>query len=249
MILGAQLYTVTKACQTLDGLAETLTRVADMGYTSVQLSGVCAYDPEWMKEQLDKNGLKCAITHNGLDKLQYCKRLVDQNKVFGCKYIGLGKYNMTFEPIEKAYERFRDIYRPVAKGIKECGGYFMYHNHDGEFAKIGDKTVIEKMAEDFSADEMGFTVDVFWCQAGGADPAEVIERYAGRVPCIHLKDFKYGKLYAPVGEGNLNFDRIIAAAESAGVEYALVEQDNCYNDDPFDCLKRSLAYLNAMGLK
>lgn len=249
MILGAQLYTAAKYCKTLDGLAETLTRVADMGYTSVQLSGVCAYEPEWMKEQLDKNGLTCAITHNGLDKLQYGKRIVEQQKIFGNKYIGLGKYNMEFEPLEKAYERFRDIYTPVAKAIREYGGYFMYHNHAAEFAKIGDKTVLEKMAEDFSPEDMGFTLDVFWCQVGGADPAEVIERYAGRVPCIHLKDLKYDRKYAPVGDGNMNFDRICAAAEKAGVEYGLVEQDNCYEDDPFDCLKRSLDYLHAMGLK
>lgn len=249
MILGAQLYTVNKFCKTLDGLAETLTRIADMGYTSVQLSGVCAYEPEWMKEQLDKNGLTCAITHNGLDKLQYCQRIVDQQKIFGCKYIGLGKYNMSFEPLEKAYERFRDIYRPVARGIRECGGYFMYHNHAAEFAKIGNKTVMDKMAEDFAPEDMGFTLDVFWCQVGGADPAEMIERLAGRTPCIHLKDLKFDRVYAPVGEGNMNFDRIIAAAESAGVAYGLVEQDTCYDEDPFDCLKRSLAYLHAMGLK
>ena len=65
MVIGAQLYTVTKFCQNLDDLSETLKKVADMGYTSVQLSGVCEYDPKWMKEQLDlihKTGFECFFT-------------------------------------------------------------------------------------------------------------------------------------------------------------------------------------------
>jgi len=54
-----------------------------------------------------------------------------------------------------------------------------------------------------------------------------IEKLSGRVPCIHLKDFAYGRKMAVVGEGNLNFDRIFAAAADAGTEYMLVEQDDC----------------------
>ena len=63
MISGAQLYTLRNFCKTKEELAETLKRVADIGYTSVQLSGVCAYEPEWMAKQLKQNGLVCAVTH------------------------------------------------------------------------------------------------------------------------------------------------------------------------------------------
>ncbi len=55
--IGAQLYTLRDYCQTTDGFADTLARVADMGYTTVQMSGCCAYEPEWFREQLEKNGL------------------------------------------------------------------------------------------------------------------------------------------------------------------------------------------------
>ena len=40
--IGAQLYTLRDYCQTTDGFADTLARVADMGYTTVQMSGCCA---------------------------------------------------------------------------------------------------------------------------------------------------------------------------------------------------------------
>jgi len=69
--------------------------------------------------------------------------------------------------------------------------------------------------------------------------------------CIHLKDLGVvGKeqQMRPVGEGNINFDAVIAAAYDSNCEFALVEQDHTYGEDPFDCLARSYKYLNSLGL-
>ena len=125
----------------------------------------------------------------------------------------------------------------------------MYHNHDQEFKKVGGKLILEHLAETFSPDILGFTLDTFWVQAGGSDPAMWIEKLSGRVPVIHLKDFAYGKKMAVVGEGNINFDRVFATAENAGTQYMLVEQDDCNGENPFDCLKRSYDYLKSKGFK
>ena len=43
----------------------------------------------------------------------------------------------------------------------------------------------------------------------------------------------------PIYEGILDYDAYINALYDAGCEYALVEQDFTYDEDPFDCLKRS----------
>lgn len=46
MILGAQFFTLREHCQTLEGLAESLARVADIGYTTVHLKDMtCGEDP------------------------------------------------------------------------------------------------------------------------------------------------------------------------------------------------------------
>ena len=63
MEIGAQFYTVRDFCKTLDDFAETLKKVADIGYRNVQISGTCPYDAQWLKEQLDRNGLRCVLTH------------------------------------------------------------------------------------------------------------------------------------------------------------------------------------------
>lgn len=70
MKIGVQFYTLRDYCKTPEELAASLKRVADIGYTTVQISGVCEFEPEWLKKELDKNGLECAITHWGYDEVK-----------------------------------------------------------------------------------------------------------------------------------------------------------------------------------
>lgn len=250
MRIGAQFFTIRDFCKDLNGLSESLKKVADIGYEYVQISGICPYEPEWLKAELQKNGLKCVLTHTPADRLTGdTAQVARDHDVFGCDYVGLGFYPFDESKSDKNYDNFIKTYKPVAKALKENGKYFMYHNHDREFIKLDGKLILQRLSEEFAADEMGFTLDTFWVQAGGGDPAQWIERLSGRLPCIHLKDFKYGKQMAVVGEGNINFDRVFEKAEAAGTKYMLVEQDNCYDEDPFDCLKRSYNNLRVMGFK
>lgn len=252
MKIGAQLYTVRELCRTLDDFAETLKRVADIGYKTVQVSGrPCEFTAEWLKEQLDKNGLECVLTHSAAARFtDELEQVIQEHDVFSCKYMGLGGCLFNDEnEADGGYRNFVDTFTPLAKKMKENGKFFMYHNHDHEFKKLDGKLIIERLAEDFPADCVGFTLDTFWVQAGGGDPAQWLERLSGRVPCIHLKDYSYGRKMAVIGEGNMNFDRIFEKAEAAGTKYMLVEQDNCNGEDPLDCLRRSYQYLRAMGFQ
>ena len=63
MEIGAQLYTVRDYAKTTEDFAETLKKIADIGYRIVQVSGTCGYEPEWLAEQLKATGLKCVLTH------------------------------------------------------------------------------------------------------------------------------------------------------------------------------------------
>lgn len=250
---GAQFFTIRDFCKTPEDLALSLKKVADIGYTTVQLSGVCAYDPAWMDEQLKMNGLKCVITHYNPDKIaDETEKTVADHKAYGCKHIGIGSVPGGLNG-RADYDRFLQRFLPAARYIKEQGGLFMFHNHFMEFEKDENGvTYMEHMMRDFAPDEMGFTLDTYWVQYSGADPAAWLRKLSGRVPCIHLKDMAIvgGKqCMAVVGEGNINFDSVLCEAEKAGTEYLLVEQDDCYGEDPFACLKRSYENLKAMGIE
>lgn len=252
MKIGVQFFTLRKQCDTLENFSETLKRVADIGYTTVQISGVCPYEPEWLKAELDKNGLKCVLTHTKgdlmiADPIKVC----NDHKVFGCRNIGLGSIpggHVT----EESYAQFVADFKPVAEVFKKEGHKLFYHNHQREFARSENgKLFMERFLDDFTPDLLGVTFDTYWAQVGGVNPAEWLEKLVGRVECIHLKDMKIiGKeqKMAYVGEGNLNFPKIIDTAEKVGVEYLLVEQDDCGEMDPFECVKRSYDYLTSLGL-
>lgn len=245
MKIGAQLYTLRDRCKTPEELANTLKRVAQIGYQYVQVSGVCEYDPAWLKKTLDENGLTCVLTHIPLDRLKADPvQVAADHDVLDCPCVGLGYYDFNI----KTPADFIEELTPVAEALAENGKYFMFHNHAFEFKKDeDDEYYLARLAQHFPAEAMGFIFDTYWASKAGEDPAAWIRRFTGRLRCIHLKDITDDEKMAVVGEGNIDFDAVFAAAEEAGVKYMLVEQDDCYGEDPFDCLARSYQYLKSKG--
>ena len=94
-------------------------------------------------------------------------------------------------------------------------------------------------------------IDTYWITHGGGDPAAWIEKCAGRIPCVHLKDMGMAadgkQQMREIGEGNLNWPRFLESWKTAGVRWHIIEQDDCNGADPFECVERSLKNLQAMG--
>ena len=91
MKIGAQLYTVREHTQNLKDFAETLKKVAEIGYTTVQVSTTCAFEPEWLRKQLAACGLRCVLTHTPRERLLADPAAVAaEHDVFDCQYVGLG---------------------------------------------------------------------------------------------------------------------------------------------------------------
>ena len=254
MKIGAQMYTVRESCKTLEDFAETLKKIADIGYTAVQVSGTCDYEAEWLAEQLKATGLTCNLTHYKIDRiLNETDKTVADHNIFGCKCIGLGAMAGSYRGSMEGAKQFVADMLPAAKRIKELGSLFMYHNHAFEYEKVEDgRTVMQVLSDEFAPGEMGFTLDTYWVKAGGYEPVDEIKRLSGRIPCVHFKDMEIQADGTPrftwVGNGILNFEEIAAALENTGTDYAFVEQDNCFGADPFECLKNSYNYLKSIGL-
>lgn len=252
MKIGAQLFTVRDFATTTEDFSETLKKIADIGYTVVQVSGTCEFDPLWLKAELDKNGLICPLTHIKADKmLEDPIKVCRDHDAFGCRNIGLGMMPGLKNGVETAYTDFCEKFTSIIKTFNDNGHKFFYHNHYQEFEKCSDgRLLLDRMCDDFPPELLGITFDTYWAQFGGADPAYQLSKLKGRVECIHLKDLaivEREQRMAVVGEGNINFDRVFDVAESVGVQYMLVEQDKCYGEDPFECLKRSYDYLVSKG--
>lgn len=252
MRIGAQLFTLYDHTQTLEDLDNSLKRVADIGYKYVQVSGTCQFEPQWMADTLKKHGLECVITHSKAERMvEMPDTVFDEHAVFGCHRMGIGSCPIGVNDEGLAY--FTTNLGPVAKRFKERGGKLYYHNHWREFIKdASGKRFMEKLCEAIPADALGIILDTYWVQFSGSDVIYWLEQLKGRVDSIHLKDmscFDNAPIMQPIGTGNMNWEKILAAAENAGTEFALVEQDNCNGEDPFECLTKSYKYLTSLGLK
>ena len=251
MEIGVQFYTLRDKCKCLEDFSEALARVADIGVSEVQISGVCGYEPEWLRDELKKNGLKCVLTHwNAEDLRDNTLEVIKKHKIFGCDNIGIGV--MPGWVSWENYLAFARDFKEPAKLIKESGSKFFYHNHAFEFSRTpeGD-SYFDKILNAFSPDELQITLDTYWAALAGMDFCDLIPKLNGRLECVHLKDLEVvnnAPSMAVVGEGNINFEKIIPLFEKAGTKHLLIEQDDTHGECPFDCLKRSYKNLKAMGL-
>jgi sugar phosphate isomerase/epimerase len=201
---------------------------------------------------------------NDFDKIVAdCMRLA-------CRLVRIGMMPFSAMASEKALLDFCSRSNEMAARLAEHGIALYYHNHHIEFAKYDGRYVLDIIRE--SAPLMRFELDVHWIHRGGKDPVSVLRDYAGLVDLVHLKDYRIGQLppnafeflqagdrqafmtafegvvqFAEVGEGNLDFKAIIDQSLTSGAKYLIIEQDNQYGRDPFDCLATSRDNLIALG--
>lgn len=255
--IGAQFYTIRNFCGTLEGFDDSCRRVSEMGYKVIQLSGTGDFTGEEVKSVLDKYGLICACTHRGADRyLEHLDEEIEFHKTIGCKVCGIGAmpdcFNRDFREDDglKVVEDFANKFGPVCQKLAEHDLVFAYHNHDFEFIKIDGKFLFDILFEKLPYENFKLILDVYWLAYSGVDPAKFIYRHKDNIACVHFKDLKVvnhkQNMFAEVGQGNLEWDEIIEAAENSSAEYALVEQDRC-EGDPFEALQVSYNFLKQKG--
>jgi len=201
---------------------------------------------------------------------EHFDKIVDDAKRLDSKLLRIGMLPFPAMKSIGAVVDFAKQANEYAERLQEQGLGLYYHNHHIEFAKFDGKYMLDIIAENSPA--MGMEIDVHWVQRGGLDPVRTLEKYAGRTAMVHLKDYRIGELpeasfemldsgdimgfmaefknvvqFAEVGEGNLDFASIIPAAQAAGAEYMLVEQDELYGRTVWDALQTSYDNLVALG--
>lgn len=250
-VVGAQLYTVREHIKTLEGVEASFKKVREIGYTAVQISGMGPVDPKEVARIAKDTGLTIAATHTGWQRfIDELEAVIEEHQLWGCRHTAIGGLPGDYRSAE-GIQRFAEEIGPVAEQLAAAGMDFSYHNHSQELARCNGKTWLETLYDTVDAKHLKAEIDTYWIQAGGGDPAAWIRKYPGREPLVHFKDMMVlpdrEQRFAEIGEGNLNWPEILKACEECGVEYLLVEQDNAYGGDAFDCLATSYRNLKAMG--
>ena len=248
---AAQFYTLRDHVKTAAGLKTALQRVHEMGYQGVQISAVEAFEkevsPEQLRDWLHEYNLVCCATHRPWDNLlNKTDEEIKLHKTIGCTHVGIGMGpKKCFDGGAPAWrEWLKDAHRVIEAFDKE-GIKFCYHNHAVEFEMKGGKRGYDVLLHEGDK-RLQFIMDTYWIVHAGVDCADQIRQMKGRLDVVHLKDKDVVKgeiRMAPVGRGNLCWNNILPALNKAGTQWGIVEQDDCYGEDPFECLRESLHYL------
>lgn len=197
-------------------------------------------------------------------------KIVSDCKTLDCNFLRIGMLPFTTIGSKNRIMEFVKKADEAAEKLAEHNIELYYHNHHIEFQKYDDEYLLDIIKNNTS--KIGFELDVHWIHRGGLDPVDVINNFEGRVALIHLKDYRIGQLdmsqfeqkfdyekfsqafnnviqFAELGEGSLDLKAIIEAGMKSGSQYFLIEQDDLYGRDPFDCLQTSADHLRKLGYK
>jgi len=273
--IGVQMFNLKSKIEEI-GVYETMRTIHELGYHFVEVTQI-QMTPENVAEirraGLDFN-IKVAAISAPLDSMPGSQgeslstdfdKIVSDCKTLDCNFIRIGMMPVNLMGNKsKAMEYIAEAEK-MAERLKQHNIELYYHNHHIEFEKYDGQALLDIMKEQTS--NLGFELDVHWAQRGGANPIDVINRFAGRVALIHLKDYRVGQIdlgdlkdmsnfmnkftgnieFAELGQGNLDIKGIMEAGMNSGVQYFLIEQDDTYGRNPFDCLRESGDYLKQLG--
>jgi sugar phosphate isomerase/epimerase len=257
--IGLQLYTIRGAMGT--DPAGSLKKVSEIGYKYVELADYkdrkfYGYEPSDFRKLVNDLGMEVLSSHAGIDPM---KNVSEQAKIMAEDHAKLGaKYCM--HPWVEVKDRSLAYFNELVKGInvaapimKDQGIEFGYHNHNFEFAPTdGVVPYFDIFLKDLDKNLTTMELDLFWTTKAGQDPVEIFKKYPGRFQLFHMKDMYTNQApfyktetndFAPVGEGVIDFKRILAAKDVAGMKYMIVEQDNAGDDKPFEAIRKSIINL------
>lgn len=252
--IAVTLYNLREFCKTESDLDSTLDKLCEIGYQAVQVSCV-PLEPAVIKKQLDKHNLYCCATHDSLAMInEDTQKLIDKMHTLECDFVALGAPPIDYVQNKDKFAELVNIFNEKGAELLAEGIKLGYHNHHFEFAHLEPhKPTLELFYERTNPKCVFSELDVHWVQRGGANPETWIRKLDGRIPVIHFKDFAIvdrNAVYCEIGEGNLEWDKIIQACRDTNVRWYSIEQDEPFpGRDIFESVKISFNNLKAMGVK
>jgi sugar phosphate isomerase/epimerase len=255
--IGVELYTVRDQMKAdFDG---TLAKVAAIGYKEVEFAGYFNHSPKDVRAAIDRHGLTSPACHVDWEVLgDKWPAQIESAKIIGQSYIICPWIPEEIRNQPGGWKRAIDTFNRCGEASKRAGVQFGYHNHWFEFLPVDGKLPYDMLLEGCDPELVTMEMDLCWVVVGGGDPLKYFDRYPGRFPLVHVKDVKtlpkvtaggaqnFGDTVdlTEVGSGVIDWKRIFAQSDKAGIKYYIVEHDKPAK--PFESIKTSYDYLRAL---
>lgn len=255
--MGLQLYTVREPMA--KDAAGTLKQAAALGYRNFETYG---FEPDAVKyyqmpardlrKVLDDLGLATTTGHYDLHlylakpaaaMTAYVDRCIEGALALGQKYITwawLDPQSRDLDSFRLVAERLNLIGARAAK----AGLAVAYHNHDFEFIPHGGEIGYDIIMRETDPRLVKLQLDLFWVAHSSArTPHELFQLQPGRFVMWHIKDMDKSRRYTELGNGVIDFTRILPHAPLAGLEEYFVEQGDNFAESPMKSIEVSARYV------
>lgn len=147
------------------------------------------------------------------------------------------------------YKKIGELFNRSGEVCKKAGIQFGYHNHDFEFQTIDGQLPYDLLLKETDSKLVKMELDLYWATHAGIEPLELFRKNPGRFPLVHLKDMAKTEKreFAEVGNGSIDFQRILDARKLAGIEHYFVEQDAVTNGTPLEAI--AISFKNVQKLR
>jgi sugar phosphate isomerase/epimerase len=240
--ISLQLYTVRE--ETARDMPATLRRISEIGYPAVEFAGFGGLSAEDLRNILDDLGLRASGAHVPFDSWETDpEAVITEMHTLDCAHAILPMAPPEYRGDEAELAKLAGSLNRWGELCRQSNVTFSYHNHDFEFAPLGGTTMWDVLVGETDPEIVRLELDLYWIKYGGADPETVLRDVGERVSLIHLKDMAPDDTRSdlPVGDGTMPWSGLLEAADAAGVEWYVAEQDN--PADALEDVRTSLQHL------
>jgi len=245
--VGVQLYSVRK--EMLSDAVGTLKALSKLGYKEIESASsekgnYYGLSPKEIRTICEDLGMKIRSGHVQInDNFQ---KYIDQASETGQEYLICSSFSNNDSTIEN-YKAQAERLNKAGEACKNSKIQFGYHNHAGEFDKVGDTVLYDVLLENTDPKTVVMEMDLGWVITSGNNPLAYFKKHPGRFPLWHLKDMNVPEKHSvEFGKGTLPIAEILENKKLAGMKHFFVEQEE-YASTALESLEFDIQYLNNLG--
>lgn len=267
-LTGIQLYSIRDDMKK-DPLA-TLKALAEMGYKHVEHANYMnrkfyGYSAKEFKKVLDDLGMKMPSGHTVMgeqhwddsknDFTDLWKYTVEDAAIAGQQFVISPSLSQKLRGTKDSLKKYMDIFNKSGELCKKSGMKFGYHNHDFEFSeKLDGETMYDIMLTNTDPDLVMQQLDIGNLYNGGAKALDIVKKWPGRFPSMHVKDEILAKEghekyeSTVLGTGIVSVKEVIdLGKKSGGTIHFIIEQESYQGKTPLACMKENIDIMKKWG--
>lgn len=150
------------------------------------------------------------------------------------------------------YKKLADRFNACGEICKKHGLQVGYHNHAGVFKPVDNQVPLDILLNNTDKNNVVFEMDIYWVVTAGADPVAYLTKYKDRFKLGHVKDriknTTEEDASCTLGEGSIDFPKLLPVAKQNGMEYFIVEQERYDNTTEMDSAKADAKYMSLLSI-